>query len=231
MAIKLIGVLTVCLVGLVVSQVYCGEVTEDRCNDPDTKWLTEPETDTDESHRMQVKLCKEVWERALQAVMPTLDPKDLVNVRYIVINMISGNKGRDFRGDQLEMPYKNAQNGVVTFLEGSTGTFLNVKTKEDEFNKAYNEWVYEPCGRILDKLSPISEKYFDLSLHNAWIAGEMDRYILEWSRKGRICNNLRGRGYTSSPDKDFRQETFESLASRPVKSVLNRLMGFTDLRD
>lgn len=173
-----------------------------------------------DSHCLQSKVCKKMWKNSLLSGIDSLGAKDKDVISSIVRSMIDANGGRDFEGILLEMPYENAQEGILRFLERKSGKVFSKRTKEDKFNKVFDEWISEPCGRILGNLLPFSDYFLRLSSYTGSLSNRKRSVALEWAKYGEICQKLRGEklGYGKTDRWDLRKDIFKNLTFRKHSS-------------
>lgn len=168
----------------------------------------------DDSRRLQTELCKRIWEESMVSSIDSISEYDKEIVGSIIKSMISANGGENFEGHSLEMPYKAAQEGVLNFMELKTGSTFSSRTKQDKFNKAINDWILDPCDRVVSKLLPVSNRYLDLASEVDPVSYNLNPKLLLWAKHGLICQFLRGSGYVSSERNSFREDIFENLSLR-----------------
>lgn len=177
-----------------------------------------------DSQDLQATFCLKSWNASLTSLVDELDERDRDLVDSIVKSMIDANMGGDFEGFCLEMPYKNAQEGVLRFMEKETGKTYSKGTKQEEFNEALNKFVFEPCGRIVSKLSRDADRYIYF-FRSTDLASRLDPNLLEWAKNNQICKQLKGSEYSSSLRFNFRQDIFQNLADRKKPTFFNRFIG------
>lgn len=195
------------------------EVSESNCKniffmDRATRYRGHGNHLVNESRRLQSKVCKDLWERTLATAIASLDTNIKEIVSSIAKSMVDANGGMDFEGNEFQMPHENAQEGVVRFMEHKTGGTFSAETKKEDFDKAFDEWISEPCGQVINKLFPISNMYVEFPKRTSLVSYELDPTALEWAKYGEICKSLRGFGYVSPKQWSFKKETFEHLTHR-----------------
>lgn len=169
-----------------------------------------------DSRELQIHLCKKIWETSLLRSMDTISSSDKVMVSSLIDSMIEANSGRDFTTVWLEMPAENAQEGVLRYMASKRGKPFSKRTKEAEFDDAFDNYVYDPCGRVTDKLSSVANEYIFL-LRSTEIANELNPTTLKWAKNNMICLHLRGGGYSTSDIDSFRGNTFKNLVGETKK--------------
>lgn len=177
-----------------------------------------------ESQDLQATFCLPSWNTSLSSLVNEIDGSDKDLVDSMIRSMIDANSGADFDGIWFEMPYKNAQEGVLHFMEKETGNTYSKGTKQEDFDEAFNKLVFEPCGRIVSKLSRDADRYIYF-FRSTDLASHLDSNLLEWAKKNQICKQLQGSGYSSSSKFSFRQDIFQNLANRKKPTFFNRLVG------
>lgn len=199
-------------------------ISESKCSSSvfmhTTNWIQYPGRASElvgESRYLQAKLCLGLWEESLLPAVASLGTHDKEAVSSIIKSMIKANGGKFFAGKYLQMPYDNAQEGVLRYMEKKTRSCISKKTKEDKFNEAFDKWISEPCERILNKLLPLSNRYFDVSVNIKSNLYELNTNIFGWSGYALICQYLRGSGFTSSERYGFKEDMFRNLAYRKSK--------------
>lgn len=197
------------------------EVTADKCRDGKFVFANYKSTGRAKqlvaiSKRLQLNLCKGLWESALLPLIEELDEGDEILVRSIIKSMIDANEGKEFTRDWLEMPYENAQEGLLRFMETRSGRYFSHRTKEDSFNEIFSELILEPCRRIKSKLEPLYEKYMYLvRFFDSNQAPNPMAY--EWTRNSLICKRIDGSGYSSDRFESVQRNMFKNLKHRRTK--------------
>lgn len=165
------------------------------------------------SRRMQMELCKNLWEPALVSAVNRLDPNDKETLSKIIKAMIKTNGGTDFQGPYCDMSRENAQAGVLTYLKQASGKRLSKTISPAEFNELFDKYIFKPCEKIVDPLKKLASKYIDI-LRFYGSATHLNPTAVEWTRKDRICEKLRGSGYSNKLGYSFRGDLFLNLTDK-----------------
>lgn len=198
------------------------EVSEERCRDThflfggDDFYGRENQL-IKASQRLQVEVCAKLWDASLLTELANLGGSAENIVGSLIDSMVEANGGRDFSSARNpEMHYANAQTGVLRFMEQKSGVRFSKATKQDEFDRIFDKFVNEPCGRVVKKLSSLADDY-NLLLDSEFV-DLLDPTIVAWLKNIAVCHQLRAFGYNGNvwPKRrySFRKDTFNNLASR-----------------
>lgn len=165
------------------------------------------------SHILQADICRKLWETSLLPMISDMEGSDKINIRSLVESMVKANKGKDFEGHQFNMPSKSVQLGVVHYLEQKIGKPISRKTKKVDFNQAYDIYVDNLCERINNRLETgLANNYNQLLYRSESLQLNID--ALEWTKYSKICEKLRGFGYSSNPANSFHEDIVKNFISK-----------------
>lgn len=168
-----------------------------------------------QSREEQAKLCIGLWNGSLLSLVYSLDESDRESVSSMIKSMIDANNGHDFQGIYFDMPYENAQEGVLKFMDKRIGKTIKKRMKKEKFDMRFKELVFEPCDRVINMLSDEAERYSYL-VRSKKLDDLLDPEAVKWAKYQHICKFITGYGYTSSPGYSFQQDLFQNLAYRKV---------------
>lgn len=95
---------------------------------------------------------------------------------------------------------------------GSTVTKL---MEQDEFDKHFKRLAFEPCDRVISKLSGEAERYAYL-VRSKVLADQLDPKAVEWSCYQHIGKLVTAYGCSSGSAYSFRRDLFQNLVNRLV---------------
>lgn len=168
-----------------------------------------------ETKQEQAKLCEQLWISSTGKTLAELDKEDVNAVTSITKHMVDANDGNDFIGVWFDMPYQNAQKGVLSYMEAKLGKPLPRDIKQEKFDEYLDSFVYKPCAAINKSLNQVEEFYKNFNIHYGWLVKLQNSVAYNWAKKDLICRKLRGSGYSSN-DKyfTFRQDMFKNIFGR-----------------
>lgn len=173
-----------------------------------------------DSQDLQAKFCLNSWNTSLLSLIANLDGSVRDSVNSIIDSMIIANDGDSFDEMWMDMPYKNAQEGVLRYMEKRSKLTFSRRTGQATFDKVFNESILEPCTRVINKLSRDAERYIYI-FRSTDLANQLDSSALEWAKNELICKQLLGHGFSGKAQNTFSQDTFQNLAFRKNKSYFN----------
>lgn len=115
---------------------------------------------------LKPKLCKESWEASLLSAEAELDPTDRETLESVVQSIIDANGGKEVTPDVLEVNHQIAQKGVLRYIEKKRGRPISRTTRSSKLDKNLDQYIAEPCRRIVFKLTGIANEYFKLVIKN-----------------------------------------------------------------
>lgn len=166
-----------------------------------------------DSQNEQAKFCLKWWNDTLFSHLDQMDANDRDSIESMIDSMIEANSGMDFDEIWFDMPYASAQEGVLKYLDKRTRSTLSKKTKREDFDKKFDEFVSGPCERLISVLSRDSDRY-NYIFKDTCVASQLNDDALKWARITQVCKKLVGQGYSKNRNLSFRQDTFENLAQR-----------------
>lgn len=171
-----------------------------------------------ETKLAQAEVCKNLWQTSALQSIASSDKGDEIFANSLIKSMIKANGGRDFAGEYLDnMPYLAAQKGVLRFIEQQSKKKLSSWTGKDKFDKLFDTYVSEPCGRIVGRLDNVIKGYVDLVRFDNEKQPTLDPVALDWVKKGLICRQIRGFGYSSMMYHSFRIDLFYNLIRKNLR--------------
>lgn len=165
-----------------------------------------------DSRKLQAELCEDLWRVSSQSAIIHLTEQEKSFADSIIGSMIEANSGQDFTGDWFDMPFENAQKGVLNYMEKKLGKTILKETSLEQFNKFYYELVYGPCGTIADKLDIVKDGYRNLIVYfNDLVRPQNQSTAYKWAKAGVVCSYLKGSGFSSNNKRKFRMDFYTNL--------------------
>lgn len=205
-----------------------GEVSIEKCNDSVMDFQNNYNLFDGRAHKLlkesqelQAKLCLNLWTDSFLRRISYINESDRELVSSIIKSMIEANGGKQFDGDGFDMAYPIAQEGVLQYLQNETGITFSKWTQEDKFNKIFDQFVSEPCGRAIERLHSEADRFVFLMTH-MHLDNQLDPKAVVWARNKHICELIKGYGYSSSPSNSFRKDTFKNFVNGKASWLLGR---------
>lgn len=173
-----------------------------------------------ETRHAQGELCKKLWATSASQSIAPLEENDENFAASLIKSMMKANGGKDFTGYFLDyMPYLPAQRGVLQFMEQQSKKKYSKWARQDKFDGIFDEFVYEPCGRIVGKLDSMIDEFVELVFRFGHVAEpSVGPIALGWAKKGLICRQIRGFGYSSTRYHSFRADLFQNMVYRKLRN-------------